>query len=156
MTDKRVFESIREDVFRGSRLPDWFRNTKTLAEVSKLLNKCIYAGFRDGDIYSAEAIERMVRARVIRFCQAGRKFELPQRDLQNWQEWFLKNSNEGKRRSNKQLQEHITEARKALMDTYDPVHISRWMGLHYPEFYVPKPATITRTLNRMNEKGVSI
>jgi len=78
-------------IFRGQDLPDWFRNTETLDEVSWLLDRCVRMDeVINKPFYSAESIERMVRDRVNTFRRADKKIPEPpkNRDLQDWQEWF--------------------------------------------------------------------
>lgn len=59
----------------------------------------------------------------------------------------------GKRRGNKQLEEHIKNAQDKLKGSTDPTHIARCIALDQPEYYKPKPATITKTLSRMKAKA---
>ncbi len=78
-------------VHRGPTLPDWFRNTETLDEVSDLLDRCVRLDeVANKPNYNAEAIEKMTRARVNRFRRADTKLPKPPKSEQliSWQEWF--------------------------------------------------------------------
>ena len=77
--------------FRGPTLPDWFRNTETLDEVSDLLDLCVRCDeVVNKPTYNAKAIEGMVRSRVNRFRRADTKLPAPPKSekLISWQEWF--------------------------------------------------------------------
>lgn len=83
-------ESTHTSYFRGATIPNKFRRTQTLDELSDLLDSFVRID-SPGNMYDAEDIERMVRARVIRFYKTGETQQKPpkSRDLQCWQEWFM-------------------------------------------------------------------